>query len=247
MAADVEFANIINRFVSRMTPMRFLAPCTAAICSLAIATLVAAAPARAQDDGKSFDQKFFGSVLHSLGLENGDQGPGIDYRERGPLVIPPTKTLPPPENSDAAAKNPAWPKDPDITRRREAAKRERERNISDEREREQNPLRPDQITPGGTPTYVAGRDDGFRGTPDGSANPLKPNELGYTGGLLKKMFGKGDSEVKRFTGEPARVDLTAPPAGYQTPSPAQPYGPAGAEATKVTNDYETRGEVKTGR
>ena len=32
------------------------------------------------------------------------------------------------------------------------------------------------------------------------------------------------SETGTFTGEPARESLTAPPAGYQTPSPAQPYG-----------------------
>jgi hypothetical protein len=230
-----------------MTPMRLLAPCTAAVCSLALASLIGAGPAQAQDDGKSFDQKIFGSILRSIGLQNGDEGPGIDYRERAPLVIPPTTKLPPPESSEASVKNPAWPKDPDITRRREAAKRERNRNISDEREREQNPLRPDQMTPGGSPTYRAGRDDGFSGSPNGSSSQMKPSELGYTGGLLKKMFGGGDNEAKRFTGEPARVDLTEPPSGYQTPSPAQPYGPAGPEGPKAVNDYETRGEVKTGR
>jgi hypothetical protein len=230
-----------------MTPMRLLAPWTAAVCSLAVAGLVVAAPARAEDDGKNFDQKFFGSILSGLGLQNGDEAPGIDYRERAPLVIPPTKTLPAPEDANAAAKNPAWPKDPDITRKREAAKRERNRNISDEREREQNPLRPDQMTPGGKPTNVAGRDDGFRGSPNGSSGPMTPSELGYTGGLLNKMFGKGDSEAKRFTGEPARVDLTAPPAGYQTPSPAQPYGPETAKAAGPVNDYETRAELKSGR
>jgi len=228
--------------------MRLLAPWTAAVCSLAVAGLFAVTPARAEDDGKSFDQKLFGSILTTLGLENGDQGPGINYRERAPLVIPPTKTLPTPESSDAASENPAWPKDPDITRRKEAIKRERNRNISDEREREQNPLRPDQMTPGGKPTYVAGRDDGFRGSPDGSSSPMTPSQLGYTGGLLNKMLGRGgDSEAKRFTGEPARVELTAPPAGYQTPSPAQPYGPEAVKAAGPVNDYETRAEVKSGR
>ena len=38
---------------------------------------------------------------------------GIDYRERSPLVIPPTLDLPPPEAADAAARNPAWPRDPE--------------------------------------------------------------------------------------------------------------------------------------
>ena len=227
--------------------MRLLVNWTAAVCGLALGSLAIAGPVRAgDDDGKSFDQKLFGSIMSGLGLRNGEE-PQIDYRERAPLVIPPTTTLPPPESSDAAVNNPAWPKDADIRRKREAAKRERNRNISEEREQEQNPLRPDQMTPGGRPTYAAGRDDGFRGTADGSSNPLKPSELGYTGGLLKKMFGRGNDEAKRFTGEPARVDLTAPPTGYQTPSPAQPYGPAAPGPPTATNDYETRGEVKSGR
>ena len=228
--------------------MRLLVNWTAAaVCSLALGSLAAMGPARAaEDDGKSYDQKFFGSIMSGLGLQNGEE-PQINYRERAPLVIPPTKTLPPPESSDAAISNPAWPKDPDITRKREAAKRERNRNISDEREREQNPLRPDQMTPGGNPTYAAGRDDGFSGSPNGSAGRMTPTELGYRGGLLDKMMGRGDNEAKRFTGEPARVDLTAPPSGYQTPSPAQPYGPPAPEGPKATNDYETRGELKSGR
>lgn len=216
----------------------------AAACGLVLGSVMAVQPARAgDDDGKSFDQKIFGSILSTLGLQSPDEAPGIDYRERAPLVIPPTNTLPRPEDAEASVNNPAWPKDPDITRRKEAAKRERNRNISDEREREQNPLRPDQMTPGGTPTNVPGRDDGYVSPANGSANPLKPSELGYTGGLLKKMFGGGDNEVKRFTGEPARTDLTAPPPGYQTPSPAQPYGPSAPEAPKPTNDYVTRGEL----
>lgn len=221
--------------------MRLLANCTAtAVCSLALASLVATAPARAQDDGKSVDQRIFGSILNGLGLQSGDDGPGIDYHERAPLVIPPTKTLPPPENAQAAVSNPAWPVDPDIKRRKEAAKRERNRNISDEREREQNPLRPDQL---GTATYRPGRDDGYQSPASGFGNPMRPSELGYTGGLWNKMFGRGDEEAKRFTGEPSRAELTDPPPGYQTPSAAQPYGPEKAGPPKPTNDYVTRGEL----
>jgi hypothetical protein len=224
--------------------MRLLVNWTAAaVCGLALGSLAVAGPARAgDDDGKSFDQKIFGSILSGLGLRNGEE-PQIEYRERAPLVIPPTTTLPPPEGSDDAVNNPAWPKDPDIRRKRETAKRERNRNISDEREREQNPLSPDQMTPGGRPTYTAGRDDGYRAPVNGVSNPLKPSELGYTGGLLKKMFGRDDEEAKRFTGEPARVDLTAPPTGYQTPSPAQPYGPEAAGPPKAVDSYGTHGEL----
>jgi len=197
----------------------------------------------AEDDSKTNDQSTMDWLLRGIGLER--ETPQIDYHERGPLVIPPTKTLPPPEKPDAVLANPVWPKDPDATRRREAAKRERERNVSDEREREQNPLPPDQLGPSGASRRTASRrDDGYQNPASGFGNPLKPSELGYTGGLMKKIFGKGDEEAARFTGEPQRTDLTAPPPGYQTPSPDQPYGPGKAAPAKADNDYLTRGELK---
>ena len=200
----------------------------------------AAMPAlAAEDDNKTIDQSVMDTIMRGIGLER--ESPQIDYHERGPLVIPPTKTLPTPERADAVTANPAWPKDPDVTRAREAAKRERNRNVSDEREREQNPLPPDQI---GANTSTVSRDDGYQAPASGSSNQLKPSELGYTGGIFKKMFGSGEEEAVRFTGEPKRTDLTAPPPGYQTPSPDQPYGPGKAGPAKPTNDYLTRGELK---
>ena len=200
----------------------------------------AATPAlAAEDDNKTIDQSVMDTIMRGIGLER--ESPQIDYHERGPLVIPPTKTLPTPERADAVTANPAWPKDPDVTRAREAAKRERNRNVSDEREREQNPLPPDQI---GANTSTVSRDDGYQAPASGFSNQLKPSELGYAGGIFKKMFGSGEEEAVRFTGEPKRTDLTAPPPGYQTPSPDQPYGPGKAGPAKPTNDYLTRGELK---
>ena len=37
-------------------------------------------------------------------------------------------------------------------------------------------------------------------------------------------FGGYTNETGTFTNEPSRNTLTEPPPGYQTPSPAQPYG-----------------------
>ena len=54
---------------------------------------------------------------------------------------------------------------------------------------------------------------------------MKPSALGYTGGLFSNMFKSGNEEdYGTFTGEAPRTSLVQPPAGYQTPSPAQPYG-----------------------
>lgn len=208
--------------------------------ALAALLVGAVVPASAAEEEKTIDQTVMDTIMTGLGLEK--DRPQIDYHERGPLVIPPTKSLPAPEKADAVTANPAWPKDPDVTRRREAAKRERERNVSEEREREQNPLMPDQIGP--NTRTAASRDDGYRAPASGFSNQLKPSELGYTGGIFKKMFGNGEEETARFTGEPKRTDLTAPPPGYQTPSPDQPYGPGKAGPAKATNDYLQRGELQ---
>jgi hypothetical protein len=63
-------------------------------------------------------------------------------------------------------------------------------------------------------------------TPEEGARPMKPSELGskgFLGGLFSGGFGN-KTETTEFTGEPVRESLTAPPTGYQTPSPNHPYG-----------------------
>lgn len=199
---------------------------TAAAFGLALgAALVSVpGPARAADDGEWVDTKILRSILEGIGLRK-DGEAGINYQQRAPLVIPQRLELPAPEKADAATNNPAWPKDPDVARRKEEERLARSRNISAERELEQNPLRPDQITPGakGDPRR-ASRDDGYRPPASGFGSQLSPSALGYKGGLFGNMFGGKEDEVAKFTGEPARTQLTDPPPGYQTPSPDQPYG-----------------------
>lgn len=70
-----------------------------------------AAPVRAAEDGQA-------SLITGLGQSFGvlpmDE-PNIDYRERGKLVVPPKKVLPPPGGL-AARGDGAWPKDVEIIR-----------------------------------------------------------------------------------------------------------------------------------
>lgn len=191
--------------------------------ALGAAMLASSLPARAADDEVSFDKKIFRGILEGLGLKR--DGEAINYQERAPLVIPPNRTLPPPESAGAAVvNNPAWPKDPDIARRKKEAEMERNRNISEERELEQNPLRPDQMTPGGNPRTVARRSMGEMN----SATPgdrLSAKELNQKTSIWSGLFGGSkEDEVAKFTREPTRTTLTEPPPGYQTPSPDQPYG-----------------------
>jgi hypothetical protein len=78
------------------------------ICALAggLAILVAAAGGASAQDG---------NVFQMLGITPAEEAE-IDYRERPPLVVPPTRDLPQPTTFDPAAQT-AWPRDPDRLRR----------------------------------------------------------------------------------------------------------------------------------
>ena len=168
------------------------------------------------DEEDSFETKIFKSLL---GIED---RPPIEYRERSPLVVPPSADLPAP-SSGVVATGQAWPKDPERQpKKKKAASANSERKKDwDEQAR---PLSPAELD--------RGRRAGAGLTPTNSVRdergaPLRPDEMGYKGGLLGALFKSGDKdagEVATFAGEPPRTDLTAPPAGYRTPSPAQPYG-----------------------
>src|SRR5687768_14809780 len=79
---------------------------------------------RAQNDDPNdnalarFERKVWNGIARGIGLK-GDE-PQIDYRERSPLVVPPTRDLPPPQ-AKAAARSPEWPVDPDAKRAKDRA------------------------------------------------------------------------------------------------------------------------------
>ena len=210
---------------------------------LGAAALFCPAPAHAADDDVSADQKFLRSIMEGLGFRR-DGEETINYQERSPLVIPPGRSLPPPEQRGAAiANNPAWPKDPDVERRKTQAAMEKGRNISDEREREQNPLRPDQLTPGVKPKKNQARtDDGYEAPASGFGSQIMPSELGFKNGMFGNIFNGKKEESAKFTGEPPRSSLTDPPPGYQTPSPDQPYGIGKNAPPKAADYYTTHSE-----
>src|ERR1043165_3829210 len=85
----------------------------ACLCGVVLALPVAASAQQAQDDDEdTFEQKIIKNILGGMGVNVGQ--PGIDYRERSPLVIPPTRDLPPPQAAGAGLNStPAWPPAPD--------------------------------------------------------------------------------------------------------------------------------------
>lgn len=164
------------------------------------------------------DVKIFRGLMKSLGMQKDS---GIDYRERSPLVVPPNRDLPPPVRGSTLEKNPAWPVDPEVKERRAArAESTKPSKMVDEANERSRPLRPNEFQTNGA---APGKGPGDNRVIDYSA-PMKPNELGYKGGLFSSILSAKEEEYGTFVGEAPRTSLIEPPPGYRTPSPTQPYG-----------------------
>jgi hypothetical protein len=177
------------------------------------------------DDDDLADTKFLKGILRGLGLRNGQEA-GIEYKERPPLVVPPSRDLPPPVAAGSLTmNNPAWPADPDEKKRAAERKAKAERKPFDPY-KAGDALKPSELAAGRTDKPAVKNGEG----PDHSPE-LTPSQLGYTGGLWSGILGLGktftgekDVETATFVREPTRNSLTDPPSGYRTPSAAQPYG-----------------------
>jgi hypothetical protein len=182
--------------------------------ALGLIALVSIAPgvARAQDS----DRGLFGSVLKSLGIGGENQ---IEYRERPPLVVPPTRDLPPPQTS-ATVRDPNWPVDP-----KSAQPRKKGDQIRDL----------DKLA---VPQRPAG--PGLAGAPNPSADSpettaaIPSSQPAASGGFFGNLFSSSDRPAGPIMGTPARKSLTEPPPDYESPSPSQPYGTAAPAAPAKT-------------
>ncbi|QFR34003.1 hypothetical protein GBB76_13250 [Ancylobacter sp. TS-1] len=178
----------------------------AALCSVALAI----GPASAQED-----VNLTGQILTGLGLV-APPPPEIDYRERAPLVVPPTgDVLPPPRDASSISQNPAWPKDHDAVAREKAAATQvvDMRTLKDKASRTLTPAELERGAKGGG--YNPGARTSERKNDD---NRLSLNQLEFFGWGNKKDTGL------KFEGEPEREALIQPPPGYQTPAPNAAYG-----------------------
>ena len=195
-----------------------------AAIALGIGLVIAAGPARAQDDedddGKTFEEKIIGGIMASVGGTNMENR-GIEYRERSPLVVPPKLELRPPENARGEIKDANWPKDPDDNRRK-AAIANRKKNNKDPVEASRI-LTPAELAVGKTATPKTTSNDPLQPGTNTNNPVLSPSALGYNGGF-SGLFGGNKMEQAPFKGEPTRDSLTQPPPGYQTPSPNFAYG-----------------------
>jgi hypothetical protein len=221
-------------------------------CALALATVVAGLPAQAQDDAVepnsiwNLEQRVWGTIVRGLGLRDPNT-PTIDYRERSPLVVPPTRDLPPPQ-AKAKPRDPAWPNDPDVARARKEAKRKLSvgNDLSRVVDNQGRPITPEELNRGGArpPASQSTASNAPAPGSDPDGRQIPPSEMGYFGGLFSLRawgFSGYVNETGTFTNEPARTELTEPPPGYQTPSPQQPYGVTRRVERTKTEQFDPAG------
>jgi hypothetical protein len=203
-----------------------------------------ASAARAGDDDRTFSEKIMDGFYGTIRGTNMDNR-GIDYRERSPLVVPPTLDLPPPAASSAEAQIANWPKDPD--------ERQRKAIIAAKKKNAPPPSRVMVSTVGGTavqaaqPINIAPPSEeqpkqtytpSTERLPSARTDPVydQPGDL-FNGGAsaisgwgdsigLGSVFGSSKSDTLKVQPgtEPMREALTQPPVGYQTPSANYVYG-----------------------
>jgi hypothetical protein len=196
----------------------------AALGAIMIAFVVAfvAMPASAQSEPTGL-QKFLGSIGV---LEIPREQP--DYRERAPLVVPPSSALIPPRNpGDISVNNPDWPVDHESFRGRRASE------IADEARTDEEfysgrSLRPNELNrPAKLSKQEQEKRDAYARRPEAETagdeyaarrEVYSPSKLGFKG------WGSKREESVVFTGEPERRLLTDPPPGLRTPSSDAPYG-----------------------
>jgi hypothetical protein len=232
-------------------PKRLRRAAAGAAVALALALAWSAGSARAEDanddENVPLDTKLFRQFMKDLGLSRSGDGL-IEYRERAPLVVPPTRELPPPRDEADVSKTPAWPKDPDVARRKQdlaAEKAKLKGNLSVEEQ--MRALRPDELDKPGAGEKKSADAKGASKSAEDTSRPLMPSDLGTKTekifGSIWSSFTPAKPESAPFTGEPPREAMTAPPSGYQTPSPNYPYGVGVEDKRKViTADEKLKGQ-----
>lgn len=177
------------------------AACFAA--GLVTAGLSGAPSAMAQEDTNMFN-----SVLGFVGMQFDKDRESIDYRARAPIVVPPRLDLPQPKE---AARNPAWPNDPDIAERRHAAANA-QRPAPQLTPNARAELSPDELQRGRGALPTEGPPSECQagaGTPICLHAPWK---------ALQSALGSGQPDVVQPGVEPPRKYLTEPPPGYRKPT-----------------------------
>ncbi|MEI5666099.1 hypothetical protein WBO78_14220 [Bosea sp. CCNWLW174] len=182
---------------------------------LAGGLLLATTPAFAQEG------MLFKNLVDGMGLFGRDKA-DIEYKQRAPLVVPPSSTLPKPQEA-GANRSAAWPDDPDVARRK--AERDSSNILFSTTEAYRANTRPlmsqEELRRG----RVAGRANGPEGiVPDHNTgnNQIEPIRIGRD---MAARQAQTDTSNLAYGTEPARRFLHEPPTGYRRPAATAALGP----------------------
>ncbi len=221
MNTVAEYRNILITRKHEMDDMGFKPSlfCLALAGTLSLGAAFSAQPVTAQDST-------FKSIMQEIGLAPSNKEE-IEYRERAPLVVPPsgaTGTLPPPQAERSVAGNPQWPTDPDVERRR---KQREEDNVYAGKDyksylNRNNPwINPNELR--ANRREGAGLVTQADATNHDGRTVVSPDEL--------RRGNPAMARQQDNTVEPTRRRLTDPPPGYRTTVPVtNPDGTVSAAA-----------------
>lgn len=204
-----------------------------ALCVPLAAGFVLTATAASAQEGT-----LFLNLMRGMGV--GGERDAIDYRERPPLVVPPSSQLPRPQ-APVAERTAAWPNDPDVARRRAEAAAARIPNADNEKFRN-NPLLSQQ-------ELRRGRTDRRTGAPivaedhNNYNNQIAPIRIGRE---LAARQSAEDLAALQYGTEPPRRTLSEPPVGYRRPAGTAPMGP-GAGGPREDRQNPGQREFLTGQ
>lgn len=201
----------------------------AALAAAGFSALSFTSPAFAFDDRPST----FAPLMSFIGVGKDEPAKGdIDFRERAPIVVPKNLALPAPQPG-VGPKVANWPKDPDVSRRRDEDARAR---VPQQIYINANPaLDKRELMQGrsdAAPVAVDLCDTFVNGVRDCAPTPMEK---------VKRVFSLGDTnrDVILVGKEPTREYLTEPPRGFRTAS----------ETTKATREggYERPNDADPGK
>lgn len=165
---------------------------------------------------QAFEGEGFGGILRGFGLADSDddEKAAIDFRERAPLVVPPSRQMPAPGTTGSiAAQQPNFPvdadrKDPNVARARKLWDEQMLRNNTRLSPEE---MEADTLAPGSTKRAVA--------------KPAQADVERKTTLSGKQMTNvhKIQEEERWDKAEPRRTRLSDPPVGYRAPASTAPY------------------------
>lgn len=182
---------------------------------LAGGLLLATTPAFAQEG------MLFQNLVKGMGLFGTDKA-DIEYKQRAPLVVPPSSSLPRPQEA-GANRSAAWPDDPDVARRR--AERDSSNILFSNSESYRANTKPllsqEELRRG----RVTGRTNGPEGIVEDhntGNNQITPIRIGRE---MAARQAQTDTSNLEYGSEPSRRYLHEPPSGYRRPAGTAALGP----------------------